>query len=65
MRDPSRNSAEYHRFRPDSGCVLYFELRMAATAISNSRDPKTARPLLIISTCQRTYDQCADREALS
>ena len=65
MRDPSRNSAEYHRFRLDSGCLLYFELRLAATAIINSRDPKTARTLLIISTCQRTYDQCADREALS
>ena len=65
MRDPSRNSAEYHRFRLDSGCLLYFELRLAATAIINSRDPKTARTLLIISTCQRTYEQCADREALS
>ena len=65
MRGPSRNSAEYHRLRLDSGCLLYFELRLAATAIINSRDPKTARTLLIISTCQRTYDQCADREALS
>ena len=65
MRDPWRNSAEYHRFRLDLGCLLYFELRMAATVISNSRDQKTARPLLIISICHRTYDQCAKREALS
>ena len=50
MREPSRKSAEYHQFRPDSGCLLYlFELRMAATAISKDRDPKTALLLLIIS----------------
>ena len=49
MREPSRKSAEYHRFRPDSGCLLYFELRMAATAISNDRDPKTSLPMLIKS----------------
>ena len=49
MRKPSRKSAEYHQFRPDSGCLWYFELRMAATAISNDTDPQTALPLLIIS----------------
>ena len=40
MREPSRKSAEYHRFRPDSGRLLYFELRMAATTISNNWGPK-------------------------
>ena len=55
MREPSRKSAEYHQFRPDSGCLLYFELRMAATAISNDRDPKTALLLLIISKLSKNF----------
>ena len=44
MRGPSRKSVEYHQSRPDPGCLLYFQLRMAATAISNDRDPKAIIP---------------------
>ena len=65
MREPSRNNAEHHRFRPDSGCLLYFERRIAATAISNDRDQQMPGHCLLSEICQRTYDQRANRKALS
>ena len=64
MREPSRKSAEYHRFRPDSGCLLYFEMHMAATAISNNRDPKTALLLLIISKLSKNLRPMCQQEGV-